>query len=71
MNRQYCSLINEIPKSLKKKFRSLEISMKKINNNYWSIKFNEICLNENILPKISEFIILHFNRILIKNNANF
>ena len=35
--------VNEIPNSLKKKFRSLENNFKKIYKDYWYIKFNETC----------------------------
>ena len=42
MNRICCSLINDVPISLKK-IKILRKKLKKINNNYWSTKFNEIC----------------------------
>ena len=46
----YMELLNSIPPDLKSKFRKLENLRTKLINNSWSNIFNEVCLNENLMP---------------------
>ena len=46
MNNNYGISLNHIPYDLKKIFRCLQRTCKKINNLVWSIMFNKTCLNE-------------------------
>ena len=43
-----------LPVSLRKLFRKLENNSKKLINKEWSCNFNEICLNEELLPNYTK-----------------
>ena len=49
----YARLLNTIPTELKNCYRKYESTSKKVINNNWSIEFNSICLQENILPNFT------------------
>ena len=49
----YASLLYKIPEELRRLYRKYEAYCKKEVNNEWSKKFNEICLQEEILPNYS------------------
>ena len=49
----YVDLLHAAPADLKKMFRDLEKIKKKLINNNWSIRFNTICMKENIMPNYS------------------
>ena len=49
----YASLLYKIPEELRRLYRKYEAYCKKEVNNEWSKKFNEICLQEDILPNYS------------------
>ena len=51
----YVDLLHAAPADLKKMFRDLEKIKKKLINNNWSIRFNTICMKENIMPNYSYF----------------
>ena len=47
------ALLHTIPEELRRIYRKYENCCKKIINNTWSTRFNEICLKEEILPNYS------------------
>ena len=47
--KEYCYLLNSLPKEVKTKIRKLEKTIKKKIKTEWSIKFNKTCLKEEIL----------------------
>ena len=49
----YVELLYAAPNDLKKMFRDLEKIKKKLINNIWSVRFNSICIKENIMPNYS------------------
>ena len=49
----YGQLLFNIPPQLRTLFRKLENNEKKIIKNKWSKTFNNVCLNENIMPNFS------------------
>ena len=51
----YVELLYAAPNDLKKMFRDLEKIKKKLINNIWSVRFNSICIKENIMPNYSYF----------------
>ena len=50
-------IIQNLPSELKKLFRKLENISRKLLNNKWSLCFNKVCTNENLLPKYTQLII--------------
>ena len=46
----FVELLFEIPDDLRKLYRKLESTCKKLINVKWSIAFNNVCVKENILP---------------------
>ena len=65
--KEYCYLLNSLPKEVKTKIRKLEKTIKKKIKTEWSIKFNKTCLKEDILPNYSKFILfLTFFKLLSK-----
>ena len=50
----YVNLLHAAPADLKKRFLELEKMKKKLINNNWSIRFNTICMKENIMPNYSD-----------------
>ena len=49
----YAQLLHQIPEQLRRLYRNYESLRKKIIQNNWSMKFNEICLQEGILPNFT------------------
>ena len=49
----YGELLFNIPSELRHLFRKLENNEKKIIRNKWSKTFNDVCINENIMPNFS------------------
>ena len=47
---EYATLLRSVPAVLRKLYRDLENTKKKIINIEWSITFNNVCINENIVP---------------------
>ena len=47
------ALLHTIPEELRRTYRKYENCCKKLINNTWSARFNEICLKEEILPNYS------------------
>ena len=56
----YASLLHTVPEGLRKLFRTSENISKKLININWSVTFNNICLNEGILPNFTR--IRHHDR---------
>ena len=53
----YMDLLNSIPTDLKSKFRKFENLRTKLINNEWSNIFNEVCLNEQLMPNYTNLSI--------------
>ena len=49
----YAQLLHQIPEELRRLYRNYEVLEKKIIQNEWSKRFNEICLQEGILPNFT------------------
>ena len=49
----YAQLLHQIPEQLRRLYRNYEALRKKQIQNEWSIIFNEICLQEDILPNFT------------------
>ena len=49
----YGRLLHQLPDELRTFIRKYEALSKKLINNKWSTKFNEICLEEDILPNFT------------------
>ena len=47
------NLLYRVPVELRKLYRKLESTDKKIIRNKWSMTFNNVCLKENIMPTFS------------------
>ena len=47
----YGEILMRVPENTRKELRNYENKNKKLIEIKWSISFNNICLNENILPK--------------------
>ena len=56
---RYGDLLHQSPLALRKVFRKLEALKKKIIKINWSIAFNSICLQENILPNYVIYIYIY------------
>ena len=52
---RYLDLPHRAPTELKSKLRELEGLYQKIIRNKWAIAFNEVCINEQIMPKFTKF----------------
>ena len=53
----YGRLLHQLPDELRTFIRKYEALSKKLINNKWSTKFNEICLEEDILPNFTRIYI--------------
>ena len=53
----YARLLHQIPEQLRRLYRNFEALRKKQIQNEWSMKFNEICLQEGILPNFTRIYI--------------
>ena len=49
----YGTLLHTVPEPLRCLYRNYETTSKKLINANWSIEFNRICINEDILPNYS------------------
>ena len=49
----YAQLLHQIPEQLRRLYRNYEALRKKQIENEWSIIFNEICLQEDVLPNFT------------------
>ena len=49
----YGRLLHQLPEELRTLMRKYEALRKKLINNEWSTKFNEICLQEDVLPNFT------------------
>ena len=69
----YATLLHKLPPELRTIFRKYENLSKKLINVKWSIEFNSICLQENILPNYSNiyiYIYIHTHKyVYILNNS--
>ena len=54
----YGEVLHNAPSNLKKLFRKLERLKLKIISSTWSLTFNNVCLQENILPNYTYFLII-------------
>ena len=52
----FVNLIYTISCEMRRIYRKIEKTSLKIIKNNWSIKFNETCIKENILPKYTKII---------------
>ena len=66
---QYLDLLHRTPTELKSKLRELEGLYQKIIRNKWAIAFNEVCINEQIMPKFTNYIFVEFfwRSVFMKN----
>ena len=53
----FVNLLHQLPTNLKSMVRNLESINQKIIKTNWSIVFNNVCLNENIMPKYTNMTI--------------
>ena len=54
----FVNLIYTISCEMRRIYRKIEKTSLKIIKNNWSIKFNETCIKENILPKYTKNILV-------------
>ena len=59
----YMELLNSLPSELKSKIRKFENLKTKLINNSWSKIFNEVCLNEKLMPNYTNLIIFVLKKI--------
>ena len=59
----FINIIYKLPDHIKTLYRNIERNQNKITKNIWSIKFNEICLTEEILQNYTK---IRFNLLMIK-----
>ena len=52
--KKFADLIQKVDANIKRKFRLLERTKSNIIKKEWSIKYNEICIKENLLPKYTK-----------------
>ena len=52
--KKIADLIQKVDANIKRKFRLLERTKSNIIKKEWSIKYNEICIKENLLPKYTK-----------------
>ena len=61
--KKFADLIQKVDANIKRKFRLLERTKSNIIKKEWSIKYNEICIKENLLPKYTKlFLCKHLNK---------
>ena len=53
----YGRLLHQLPEELRNLMRKYEALRKKLTNNEWSTKFNEICIQEDVLPNFTRIYI--------------
>ena len=53
--KKIADLIQKVDANIKRKFRLLERTKSNIIKKEWSIKYNEICIKENLLPKYTKY----------------
>ena len=67
----YSNLLNPVPNELKRRIRKYEDKGKEYIKKQWSIKFNQICLNEYLLPHYTIVLIRINNTVyFIQTNSN-
>ena len=50
----YGRLLHQLPEELRTLIRKYEALRKKLINNEWSSRFNEICIQEDVLPNFTQ-----------------
>ena len=65
----YAALLHNLPPDLRAILRNYENVSKKLINVKWSIEFNSICLDENILPNYSNIYIQSRQKVLSPETA--